>query len=90
MMKSKLLNKLYLLKLDTSGLSDEEKKGYKLALEKVINCVNEYPMEYDEASKILLDWIDFVHDPTTSPNDPPYTDEEILEAMKLGAEALKK
>ena len=35
MMKSKLLNKLYLLKLDTSGMSDEERKGYKLALEKV-------------------------------------------------------
>ena len=90
MMKSKLLEKLYLLKLDTSALSEDAKKGYVFAIKKVIDCVNEYPMEKDEASKILLDWIDFVNDPDSNPNDTPYTSEEILEAMRLGAEALKK
>ena len=47
-------------------------------------------MEKDEASKILLDWIDFANDPDSNPNDTPYTSEAILEAMRLGAEALKK
>lgn len=90
MMKSELLDKLYLLKLDTSAMSKDAKKGYVYAIKKVIDCVNEFPMEKDEASKILLDWIDFVHDPGANPNDTPYTSEEILEAMRLGAEALKK
>ena len=90
MMKSKLLKQLYWLKLDTSALSDEAKPGYQFALKRVIEYVNEQPMEKDEASKILLDWIDFVNDPDSNPNDTPYTSEEILEAMRLGAEALKK
>ena len=90
MMKSKLLEQLYWLKLDTSALSDEAKPGYQFALKRVIEYVNEQPMEKDEASKILLDWIDFVNDPDANPNDTPYSAEEILEAMKMGAEALKK
>ena len=90
MMKSELLNKLYWLKLDTSALSDEAKPGYQFALKRVIEYVNEQPMEKDEASKILLGWIDFVNDPDANPNDPPYSDDQILEAMKMGAEALKK
>lgn len=90
MMKSELLDKLYWLKLDTSALSDEAKPGYQFALKRVIEYVNEQPMGKDEASKILLDWIDFVNNPDSNPNDTPYTVEEILEAMRLGAEALKK
>ena len=90
MMKSELLEKLYLLELDTSALSEDAKKGYVFAIKKVIDCVDEFPMEKDEASKILLDWIDFVHDPNASPNETPYPTDVILEAMRLGAEALKK
>lgn len=90
MMKSELLKQLYWMKLDTSALSDEAKPGYIYALNRVIEYVEKQPMEKDEASKILLGWIDFVNDPDASPNDPPYSDEEILEAMKMGAEVLKK
>ena len=50
MMKSELLDKLYLLKLDTSALSDEAKPGYQFALKRVIllasslsiGCVSTY------------------------------------------------
>ena len=90
MMKSELLEHLYWLKIDTSALSDEAKPGYQFALKRVIEYVEKQPMEKDEASKILLDWIDFVNDPDSNPNDTPYSNEEILEAMKMGAEALKK
>ena len=47
-------------------------------------------MEKDEASKTLLDWIYFVNNHDSNPNDTHYTNEVILEAMKMGAEALKK
>ena len=90
MMRSKLLDKLYLMKLDTSVLREETKPGYQYALNEVIKYVKEQPMDRDEAAQILLDWIDFACDSETSPNDPPHTDQDILEAMRMGAEALKK
>lgn len=48
-------------------------------------------MTKEEARKRLLDWIQYVTDPEKVPfMDEPCSDEEILLAMRIGADALSQ
>ena len=80
------------LEKDTEHLNEMAKSGYLHALKRVKEYVNDIPlgMSHEEASKVLTDWIDYVKDPESDPHITPYTNEEILLAMQMGAKALEK
>ena len=83
-----LLEHLNWLNTDTSSLNNDGVACYRFALKRVAEFVNAQPLDKDEAAKILNDWVEWAQDANSNPNDTPYSDKEILEAMKIGAAAL--
>lgn len=85
-----LLDHIEWLNADTSALNNDGVACYRYALKRVVEFIKSQPMEKEDAAQILNGWIEFVHDKDASPNDTPYSTEDVLAAMKMGADALLK
>lgn len=76
---------------DTHHLNDMAKSGYREAIKRVKEYVDTLPLEMtkEQAAAHLTAWCDYVTDKSKKPFlDEPCTDDEILMAMRMGAEAL--
>ena len=85
-----LLDHLNFLNADTSAFNDNAVAGYRYALRRVADYIKSQPIDKEDAAKILSDYVEFMDDDNSNPNDSPYTFEEVRDAMKMGAEALMK
>ena len=91
MNRNDFIEHLKWLEKDTDHLNDMAKAGYREAIKRVKEYVDTLPLEMtkEEAAAHLIDWCDYVTDKSKKPFlDEPCTDDEILMAMRMGAEAL--